>query len=756
MENYMSNKFLPNALLSSVIALGLVGCGGSNNNDTQGQNNDPGLVDPIITVNVSGSVSAINGAVAFYNPTVMDSFFASLLGKQLHASVAGESSVGAGVDVHLIKVDNTGLQIGDAIATAVTDANGHYSIDAPEGFSPSSNYVLSAAGQSDSIQARVTSLTQDIDSISDASHSIIADNAMELGKLSTDEITEIHAVVSDIVESTDSNALNIADFRSAIIQGANQNETANNVISSTIAAGTICGQVTDSDNLALQNIRIVVSDFGNWVTRAKTSTDANGNYCVNVPLTGDPDQYIAGRVHTGEYILGAINYTESSYAASQWWTSSSTNIDGSGGANSQSRAEKVSVNTATLESHDFVLDKNGARITGTVFGDSDNDSIGDVAVDGMRVLIRNYDSFKPLASAKVGVDGRYVINVKAFDYMLSFRNKSRHPFASEVYRDQTDGVNNRNFASRESMNANETNRYDAILKPGVIISGKVLDNDANAVAGEQVRIDNADGGRIDVLRTNKNGEFQIWVDPRTDSMLPSPYILHSRGQSIAVDTNGADDQTATGFKLSDSTHVVLDAQTWKLTGRLISSDASNTAVPGNILRFNANPKGIFVSGSDGSFTLYKLKTGAPTTADAVRLRMDDFQLYGSGVLNTETKTIDKMPIWLGKTIVFDATDIDLGELTVPTLNQGSGVGYIQGNTANIGNVLVKIATDNKVMVVYGARGDGSFKMTLPSGTYSSIFAVINKTNVACTNVTINNNETVTLDFDSINMTCQVM
>ena len=729
-------------LISASLAGFVAACGGSSG---------PAPADPPVTVEVSGSVSAINGEVAFYSPSVTDTLIAGLIGKPAFSAIAGETSVGAGVTVNLIEVDVNGATVGDVIATATTDASGNYSLDAPEGFTADSKYVVRAVGTSVNSDTRVTTLTPSIDTTSDATSSVISTAAMALGKLSTSEIDEIHAAVADIVENTDSGATTIANYRSAIVSAVNEDEAANNLVASTVAAGQICGTVKDSAGTALGNIRIVVRDFGNWTTRAKTKTAADGSYCVNVPRAGDADTYITGKTLNGEYILGALNFTGSSFAASQWWTSTSSTADGSGGANSQFKAEKVSVSsTDTTITKNMFLDKDGARVTGTVTGPSG------ASVEGMRVVIRNYDTFKPLASAKVKADNTYRINIKAADYLLSFRNKTRHPYASEIYRAEngtdTGGVFNRNLGSRETMVANQDNPYNAELAAGSVISGIVKDNAGTAVSGEVVYIDNADGGRIEALRTNKSGKFRIWVNPRFGLADNGgvPYTVRTRGQALGADTNGADGSTKTHFKLSasPSTGLVFDAQTTKVSGVLMSGDTTPVPVSSAVVFLTDSNGDKAVSAGDGSFSLYAQTAVANHYFTA---RMDDDVNYASGAHNGA----GELSLTPRNTFAIDATggDVDLGNVTVQTLGVGAGVAYVKGD-AGAGSTKVKFFTATPAggtfMVATNSRGDGSFNVTVPAGTY---FVRSDVGTGVCGNLTVVDGTTYTLTYDST--TCTV-
>lgn len=722
-----------NTLLISVMLAGFItACGGSG-----------GGTPAANTVNISGSVSAVNGQVAFYSPDVLDLLIAGIIGKPLFAAITGETSVGPGVNVFLIEVDDTGAQFGAPLVAATTDVNGNYSLEAPEGFIPSSKYVVRAEGATSSADARVDSLKTSIDSTSDAVSSVISTNTMDLDQLSVSELAEIEAAVADTVENTDATTATVDAYRDAIVAAVAEDESVSNVVSSTVTAGQICGTIKDSDGTALENIRIVVRDFGNWVTRAKTKTAADGTYCVNVPMAGDDDQYISGDTLSGEYILGALNFTDTNFAASQWWTTTSSLTDGTGGTNTQFKAEKVTVNSATVVTRDMFLDKDGARVNGTVTG------TGGAPVEGMRVVIRNYDTFKPLGSARVKADGTYRINVKATDYLISFRNKTRHPFASEIYRSGTDGVNDRNMASRETMIANQSNTYDAVLDAGVVISGVVTDS-GTAVSGEVVYVNNGDGGRIEALRTNKSGNFRLWVNPRlgidfSTYSIPVAYFVTTRGQLQNADTNGTNDNTATHVE-----GLTFAAQTTKVSGRLMSADGTPVPVSSAVVFLSSANSTKVSSAADGTFSLY-VADSVEIAGHKLFVRMDDDLNYGSGVYNGTAIVASSRTT--GASIDTTGVDVDLGDISMPTLNVGNSVGYVVGN-AGAGSTIVTFrkggTTNSFDMVSTRTRGDGSFIVTMPAVNFENVrikTLIGASCNPGGAGVTVNTGANVTLSND---------
>ncbi|MBN4080160.1 hypothetical protein JYT31_00710 [Beggiatoa alba] len=740
------HKFGRKQYMASVLSVGLViglqGCGGGGGGSE--------------TVAVSGVVSTPGGAIAFNQPSGIKTFFASFFAAPAHAAISGTAPVGAGVTVNLIEVDAAGSQVGAIIASATTDAGGAFAINAPQGFVPSSKYVIRAEGSTTNLDSRVTSLTPNVDPLTDAASTITADKTLDLSALSVSEMDEITAAVDDIAQNIDASTLSTSALTAALVDEAKASEEVSNIASSTTSGGQICGKVKDSTNTPVANIRIVVRDFGQWVTRAKTKTDASGDYCVNVPIAGATDPNISGATLSGKYILGALNFTSTSLAASQWWTSTSSNADGSGGANNQFSGQQIDIPSAVTLTRDIVLDANGSRIIGTVTGGTAN-----VPLEGMRVVIRNYDTFKPLTSAKVKADGTYRVNVKATDYLITFRNRTRHPYASEVH-DDASGAINRNLATRETMVAGATQTYDANLVSGVVIAGIITDGGV-AVSGTVVRVNNADGGRIENLRTNRKGKFRIWVNPRLDSGLLTPYTLVAYGQSMPADTNGDDGSTPTSFKLSNGTNLTASAPVTTVSGRLVAADGV-TPVPLGVVflkKVETTPsndtsgtvdsmvsKATAVSNADGSFTLHTDETGV----HLLSVRMDDNINFGSGVYDNDSNISAVSHKNAG---LFDVADlsvaVNLGtDIRMPTLGAGNSVGYLKGNVG-VGSkkVFIRIGGTSGTnslndMATTLTRGDGSYKVTLPAVvTYDRIRSRSGN----CDGRSITAGGTITLNFD---------
>jgi hypothetical protein len=706
------------------ILLSISACGGG---DSGGGNTD---------VTLTGIISAPSGAIAQLQPQGIKSMLANaLFGKQVTAVTTGWTGVGGGVTVELIQVDTSGAQVGSAIATTTTNSDGSYSLTLPDGFTGGPEYVVRVGSGTTVMDSRVpvSSGSLDVDPGSDAASDLVTDViAAVSGQLSDMSIDELQTLM-DETENAEVNIdysayTDISGFSGAILDSVKNDEEKANVLYSSVSSGQICGTVTDSNGTALQNILVLVRDYGNWVTRAKTKTDASGNYCLNVPKAGDTDPF-TGNTVSGEYILGAINRTSLSYAASEWWTSG-------GGANNQFAAEKVSVG-ATQVTKDFSLLADGARIAGTVQGYD-----GGYA-KGVKVIIREYDTFKPLVSARVKADGSYRVNVKPGDYLISYRNNTRvHPYASEVYSDK----HQRNQADRVTVAAGDNGPYDANLEAGGVIKGTVYtDSGMGTVAvGTIVTINDPTlSGSVERMRTNKKGKFRMWVQNGVN------YNVNARGYTQSITP------TASSSGIAFATDVA------EITGKLVSDVDGSTPVSELFVRISpwnssTNKISAYISqdsaAEDGSFTLY-----APVNTDGyvVYARADSDVNYGSGVFdgtniaNTTYGEVTPITITSGEVGASGTGHALSTNIHVPTLGVGSGVGYLAGDgfvaATSMKIIDASAGGTDKRLTTTATRGDGTFKVTLPAGTYT---VKRGSDGTVCPNVSVINGATTNVTFDA--------
>lgn len=649
-------------------------------------------------VTISGTVSAPGGTVALYQPHGFERILAGIFGEPAYGAISGILNVGAGVTVNLIQVDAAGNQVGAVIASGTTGANGSYSINAPVGFTPGPQYVVRADGGSTTIDARVTSDSVDIDPVTNASSAIVTTGG-NLANISVIDVDQITDAVDSIAPDLDATGLTVGLFTTALETAVNNDQEAANIVNSTSAAGTICGTVTDSNNAPLQNIVIVVRDFSNWVTRAKTRTNAAGSYCAHVPRVGDtnPD----GGTFSGNYIVGAINATGSSFAASAWYTSS-------GGTYDQFSAGKVSVPSSTTVTVPFTLAA-GGRIAGTVYATD-----GVTPLEGIKVIIRDFTDDEPVVITRTKPDGTFRVNVATGTYTVGVRNKTLQPYAGGLYNGPasgsstpvTAGGSTATDATPITVSAGNTTTTSFNLAAGALIHGTVTDG-TNAQPGMAVRFYDASattrtGAFVDGLVTNRLGKYRIWLQPGT-------YSIMSRGQ-----TNNATVIAGTGNSAEDFTSAVVNTVTATLqdgSGNGVSQvkvhvyDATGPAYAW---------QGFEVSNGDGTVTVY-------TTLPSVLLqfKLDNGQtalgsaIYSSPMPGTQLA---------GGTVVAPTTA--LGTITLPTGGELKGV--VTAGSAPVGNAIVQVRNGGtsaaQRFISTRTQSDGSYSISLPAGAYARVCA----------------------------------
>ncbi|GMR20817.1 MAG: hypothetical protein BMS9Abin36_1414 [Gammaproteobacteria bacterium] len=707
---------IPMLLLGSSFILG--GCSSSSSSGG-------GTPPPPTTVNVAGSVSAPGGSVAFYNPSITERIFAMFVGAPAYAAISGVLDVGAGVTVNLIEVDAAGAQVGAVIATATTTAGGAYSLDAPEGFTPGPQYVIRAEGGGGAaIEARVTSTSVNVDPISEAASNVVTSTASDLGTLTNDEVDAIQNAVDDVSQDINPAGQGVDALAASLQTEAASNEESSNVINSTVTSGTICGTVTDSAAAGIANVDIAVSDFGNWVTRARTKTAADGTYCLNVPVQGDSDPDTGG-TFSGEYILGAFNRTDDSndsgLHASEWWSTGGT-------AYNKFDAEMIMVANTTTVTKDLQLEP-GARITGSVTADGTGASL-----EGVKVVIRDFDNRTPVASARVKADGSYRVNVIPGKYLVVARNKTIQPYASEIY-DGGTGTNNRNLGAPVTVATGGATTLDFVLEAGYMLNGSITDG-GTAVTGMRVMVNsNSPGGPAERVRTNKQGNYRIWLRPAT-------YRVYAYGQrNLSVDLTTSD-QT-----LDFSATVNAISATLQDSG---GSPVSQTKF--RLYDTANNYLGFEVSSSDGTVTMYTDQTGD----HRVQIRIDRAASAGSSIYDGQTQLANA-------TLVNTAGgDVALGVITLPDGGVLTGTVYAgsSGDTSTpIGNFSVEVrdggtAGANRFTRVK-TRGDGSYVLTLPAGTYERVKMRDATGNGNCDSITVIASATTTVNYFDGDNTCVV-
>lgn len=696
----MNNKTLFNTQCGALFAItvALAGCGGG------GSSNDPDPTPPV-TLSVSGTVTAPGGSVALREPTVLENMLATVLGKSAIAALPGTSAA-SGVTVSLIEIDTTGAQVGSALATATTASDGTFTVEAPETFTAAGNYVLRVGSGASQMDAIVTGTAdQDIDPSTEAATDLILSTVVAAGgSLASLDVGQVDGIKDTVAKLSNdvADAGSIAGIVTALKTEADNQDEVSNAIGSVAADGTITGTVTDASSTALANIDVVVRDFSDWVTRAKTKTNASGQYTVKVPSGS-----------TKHYIVGAINHTSTSTAASEWWTAG-------GGVANQFSAEKVSVPNTTAVTKDFALDA-GAQIKGVVYATD-----GTTALGGVHVLVRDFSNDMPVAVSRTRPDGKYLINVKPGTYTVGTRNTTLQAYAGVTYNGaaagSTTAVTGGAGASAATpivVAAGDVITAKFNLPAGGKVSGVVTDPTPTTtpVTGMSVRFygantadDATNGAFVEGVKTNKDGGYRMWV-------LPGDYEVRARGQiaTITADTAvpAAKDFTnavsrATATLTTDGTTPLsqVKVQVYDSTG--------------------ANYLGFEASNGDGTVTVY-------TDSSAnylLELKMDNGSTaVGSAIYDGTTSPVGTL-LTSGSPVAFtvDGTT-NLGTLTLPS--GGELTGLVTKDGIAFGNAKVQVRNGNNGgtrFVTTRTQSDGSYTVSVPAGIYKICAFVESATN----------------------------
>ena len=658
-----------------LLALLLVqyGCGGG------GGGSDGGSASPS-GVSVSGTVQAPGGVIALNRPATLRRLFARLLVSDAVADLPGVTIVGAGVTINLIRIDDNGNRVG-VIATTTTDSSGNYTFTAPAGFTPAANYIVEAASSNLTLQSFVTGTTVNVDPYTHATVTLVTGAISSAGASITGVSTADVAAVQQTVLQTSGDVSTTATTASQLVSGltaAIRNDLeSNNIVTSIASTGSITGTVTDSGGAPVANVQIMVRTFGNQTTQAITRTDASGAYTVHAPA--------------GDYIIGAINDTAGSTAASQWWT-------GSGGATSLFAAGKVTVGS-TAVTRNFSLAQ-GGRISGTVTAGSSSTTLA-----GVTVTLCDFTTGQTLMFVRTLPDGTYNFNVAAGTYYLSFRNSTLAPYATAVYNGTPGGGANKTQAQKFTINPGDSVTASMGLVLGNSISGSVTDPTTGAAAGIPVRFQDSTGAFAESLRTGVDGSYRMWVQPGT-------YNILTRGQQASgVDASSGNVSQSFNAAVGTITATVTDGTNAVSQAFAYLYDATGGTPTYNMVGYE-------VSNGDGTVTLY-----APTSYSKVVLSIavNDGRTIGSNTYYGASALTTPTSIPSGTRIPVPAagSTTALGTLALPAGQVLSGTVTNSSTGASRGNSIVQVRMGGigGAFRVLNTRSmsDGSYTASLPSG-----------------------------------------
>lgn len=608
-------------------------------------------------------------------------FAAIFLPQAQAAAIAGTAPVGAGAIVELIEINNTGAKVGSTIASTTTAADGSYTLNAPSTFAAATKYVVRVTSSSDAtkyLDSIVTSTSLlDIDPATDVTKTLVINAASGVG-LSTVTPQTVASIQSTVtLLANDATFADLATAKTAIMAQCAASEEIGNIVGSLASSSAISGTITDSQSAALPNIKIIVRDYNNWVTRATTLTDATGKYTLHVP--------------NGSYIVGAINATTTSTAASEWWTTG-------GGAANQFSAGKVTVAGTATTLADFVLDA-GVRISGTVTGETTT-----LPVQGVMVQLRDFTNDEPVTQVYTNSVGSYTINVKAGTYTLGAYNQTIQPYASELYNNSLNGGISASQAEKIVLGTTNTTA-DFSLKVGNQISGVVTDGASGPVVpGIGVRFYTYTGAFVNGIRANNLGQYRFWLRPNPTTA--SAYTVRSRGQAFTV-------ATAVDLSTGDKTGKNFTTAMGTIIATL--SDGTNPVSQAKVFFYDAasptpNYLGFEVSNSDGTVTLYATAPVkiSPGIDNGAFIATQFYNGAGGMVSSIGGAGVNSVAVGSAPTITLNAGGVLSGIVSVGATPAGDRIVQVRsGGTAAI-NYLANART----------QLDGSYSISLPAGTFN--------------------------------------
>ncbi len=699
------------AVVAFAAAILLAACGGGGGGGDGGGGGGGATTTPM-----TGTLSTPGGALAFNAPTGLRRFFAELFGRNAFAALPGMSPV-VGASIKLIEIDSSGNQAAGTadIATAVTAADGSFTLNVPSTLVPGPRYAIRASGTSTSLDRLVTgSTSQDVDPATQATKSLVitqvaGGSLLSLQRSQLEELeNDVAALVNVVAPAVLANTANLVD---ALIAAAQNDEGLANAIGNLTQAQGISGTITDAGG-PVAGVKVSVLDFNQWVVRAQAVTDASGQYSLNVA--------------PGDYIVGALNFTASSTGASEWWTCNDLVGGPTCGSANQFDAAKVTVGAATTTVN-FKLEP-GARVEGAITSAA-SPSAG---LPGIQVGVRDFTNDTPVVFRHAQTGGAFRVNVRPGTYAIATRNKTPSlAYAGGVYNGPAaggDAVNGGGTIVADAtpmvLAAGNTYTVNFPLIEGGLVGGLITDGAPtpnNKVTGITVRFNllpanpaDTTGAFVEALRTDNTGNYGLWVRP-------GKYAVRARGQ-IAT-------PTVVAFSANNNPPAVNFAA---VVGRATATLHGPTGAPLSQMKvsvYDTTASNLFqgheVSNGDGTVEVF----AQPTGSYRLEYKLDNGSTTTGSAIHDGTATPAGKQLLAGASVAFDTaagTPTTLGILTLPAGGELKGVITLGGAAGK--NIIVQIrsggVTGAQRFIATRTSSDGSYSLSLPAATYNRVCAFV--------------------------------
>jgi len=190
------------SLLAAAIALGLAACG-----DSSSGGGTSGSVETGETI--TGVASAPGGSVAVFEQKNAFEIALNFIVSPVAAAITGLEPV-PGASVELIRVDDSGVQIGEVIATTATSITGDYTLTLPAGVNLAGNLIVRITGANGTeMRAQVVEKEVDISPVSEFVLSKFIDQGADLDNLTTASVVKLSGQVEefDLTAGSDMSAM---------------------------------------------------------------------------------------------------------------------------------------------------------------------------------------------------------------------------------------------------------------------------------------------------------------------------------------------------------------------------------------------------------------------------------------------------------------------------------------------------------------------------------------------------------------------
>jgi len=268
-------------ILASSITL--AACGGSGSTGTPTEST---------AIEISGTARAPAGLIAKldnnnYLYAVSDFFFSPAA-----AAITGLQPV-TGATVELIRIDDTGAQIGDVLATTVTSVTGDYKLTLPAGVDLSGDLIVRITGSGTSMSAQVVEQDVDIDPISDFVLAKFIDSGADLDNLTTASVVKLSGQVEEFdLTATGDMATMLAELEAQtgdFIEANIQSITSTAGDGSTIAGSY--GSLSFDFGLHDDDLQYGVGTFSHDVSIQNFSLSDSGSGTVSLSFESEEDNY---------------------------------------------------------------------------------------------------------------------------------------------------------------------------------------------------------------------------------------------------------------------------------------------------------------------------------------------------------------------------------------------------------------------------------------------------------------------------------